>query len=466
MTRSSAKLTASTILAGTIALTACAGSAPQQKSFTLEDAPATRALLERKAAAYAMTPTRFPDNSDVTGMKTDLYADIAQAEEAVRLSPYAMEPRRALAKAYLRAGRIVAANDAWDDLLAMDADNPDNRLGAAIAAIAGNEETKALALLSGLGGEPDHVGSVGLAYVLLGDIPRGIELLEGSVRAGESTARTRQNLAFAQAMAGNWNQARETAAIDLTPQDVAARVAEWAALSASKDPAWRAGILLDIRQVASDPGRPVQLAYAPPPAQATQYAEAEVVEAVAVVETPSVKIVDVAVPAPVASPALRPIPQASKSAPEAEPAPVLQRVSAVVPIRTVSVPVSVPEANEKPAPRKAQAKPAAEPAKPPAKTVAAAKPLPKQGAGEWLVQLGSYLDPADAKSNWDVIKRRTAFLADYEPSRSQAMVDGTSYYRLSVGKFDSRADALTLCEAVQAAGESCFVRAGKYSGEA
>ena len=54
--------------------------------------------------------------------------------------------------------------------------------------------------------------------------------------------------------------------------------------------------------------------------------------------------------------------------------------------------------------------------------------------------------------------RRNPALADFTPSTAVFVKAGTTHYRLSVGGFDTRAQAATFCGQFRARGGQCFVR--------
>ncbi|MGB7404341.1 MAG: SPOR domain-containing protein [Pacificimonas sp.] len=518
MTSNGVRLATTTaIISSGLLLAACQQTGPGPVA-KISDAPNVRALVEKTMAdrqeAAAQHVVRLAASAEVERRAGDYGQAITLAERAIAFDPAMAEVRKTLARSYFAQGRFRSAAEAWSDVLTLDpADPGDAAFGAALTALARGEDARAATLLAGLQSDKSRTADVGLAYVLLGDVARGKAMLTEAVRAGGSTAQTRQNLALAQALSGEWDAARVTAAIDLTPGAVDARVAEWAALSVSADPAWRTKKLLAVTEADVDPGRPVALAVVRPAAPVA----AAQVEVAAVTETP-VEVAAATVVAPATAPALvvesiakTPAkPAASKTpvkvavptplvaeiatarladtvsvtevdAPSAfarsqpmnvaktktvaKPRPKLQNVNAFTvdtggpvkpkPVKTNKTEVTLKEAAEPTMAKRSEAEP-----------VAAAAPLPEAGDGNWLVQLGSY-DRVDwVKENWQVLKTQNDFLADYRPVRSKADVDGRTYYRLSVGRFGTSEDAKTLCEALKAKGTSCFVREGKFNGSA
>ena len=475
-----AKLAATTAAgAAGFLLAACSG---QEAPKTLQDASATRALIERSAERREQLPHEYAAAANDALRGGDPISAVELAEHAVALDSSHEEARTVLAKAYFGAGRFRSAAEAYTDLITMRPRDDRHRLGAVLANLADGDTRRARDLVEPLHTKVELSTDVGLAFVLLGDPERGIDLLENSVRQGISTARTRQNLALAQALAGRWNNARVTAAIDLHPKDVEARVAEWAALSVSKDPAARTAMLLKIEAAPMDAGRPAQLAYNAPKAAAVQHAApnpkaAGPARAQARIETVSLPI------APGA--ALTPGTLPNVAVPKAKPSNLPLRLAAAE-TEVVSVPAPAPaparlvranelrvaartpsfEARQHAAAEVGETEVAGAEAKTADMAAAAqadgAAALPESGEGAWLVQLGSYDRPEWVGENWQVLKTRNDFLAAYKPVRSKAEVDGRTYYRLSVGRFDTREDASAVCEAIKETGETCFLREGKF----
>ncbi len=445
--------TTTAIIAATLALSACQ-QAQKSPVVSLNDAVATRAFIEKVAEQRSAARDRFGIEAEAARMAGNLPVAIELAEQAVALDMNDAAARRTLAQSYFAAGRFESATQAYADLIAMNPDADTHKFGAALTALARGDRLQAGVILADLAADPARAGDVGLAYVLLGDLNRGKALLESAVRSGTSTPQTRQNLALAQALSGDWNGARVTAAMDLTPAAVDARVAEWAALAVSDDTAWRTASLMKIHPAAVDAGRPVQLAWVAPSEDANVQ--------MAVVSEPEPEVAPVTVVAPVAV--------AEVSVPEP-----------VVPVQTtLPAPARMVKASTlSVAPRAAEDKVEAKPApKAPEKKAVEAKPAPEaaakptakvelpaagDGKGNWLVQLGSYDRAEWVKENWNVLKARNDFLAEYRPVRSKADVDGRTFYRLSVGRFGEPDEAKQLCAALKAKGTSCFIREGNFS---
>ncbi|MEE4350944.1 MAG: SPOR domain-containing protein [Pacificimonas sp.] len=473
-----AKLAATTIIASAAMLSGCAHQAPGAAAASvsaraaLADAPVTTALFrqmtEQRAAAARSSGAGGVSEQAARAESERLAGDTVQAirlaEAAIAANPGAAAPRRTLAQAYFAAGRFASARDAYEDLLVMKPGHAVYQVGAALAALANGDEGAARAYLDAANPESARAGDVGLAYVLLGEEAHGLALLEGAVRSGQSTARTRQNLALAQALAGRWGEARLTAAIDLDAEAIEQRVAEWAALMASEDAAWRMATILDIAPVAADAGRPVALAYVEPvivpaPTQlASPQPAAPQPEPRGLVAGAAPTVVP-ATPQPVlvatdegAAEAETPAtsePALAERAPEAVILPVPVAAPRLVKANALTVAPRAPKLDLGIGDLARD-------------TAPEAPALPKSGDGNWVVQLGSYHDATTLKANWRGLKSRTAELSDYTPKRSKVTLDGTVYHRLSVGRFDTADDARALCDFVKDRGENCFIREGKF----
>src|SRR3546814_7694581 len=83
------------------------------------------------------------------------------------------------------------------------------------------------------------------------------------------TSRTRQNLALAYALDGQWAKARTVAAQDVSPADLDRRMENWARLASPEARDMQVASLLGTTPVAGDPGQPQMLALSKP-ANATE----------------------------------------------------------------------------------------------------------------------------------------------------------------------------------------------------
>lgn len=135
----------------------------------------------------------------------------------------------------------------------------------------------------------------------------------------------------------------------------------------------------------------------------------------------------------------KPIPAASAPPAQPKPAPTIE---------TLATAAVAPQAV---APKPVAAKPVA---------VAAAAPKPATSAsGPAMVQIGALSSPALADKAWNDAARLAPGLAAGKGKKVEAVEkNGVTLYRTSVTGFASRADAKAFCEAISAAGKSCFVK--------
>ncbi len=430
-------------------VTGCSGMAKMANAAPESNrAPATAAKAADKArdALEAGKPTKA----------------VALAEAAVAASPRDANYRALLGQAYLNDGRFSSATSALSDAMELGAKDGNTVIALTLAYIAQGKNDQANDLLK-RNFNVVPASDMGLALALTGDSNSAIYMLTEAARAPDATARTRQNLALALALSGRWAQARILAAQDLSLDKVEARMLEWSKLAEQPDASMRVASLLGTAARA-DAGMPVRLAL-------SNDSGTEMAAADAPVEIAS------ADPAPVAAFAPPPL---------VEPAPVL--ASAVPsPIRTVELPMPARDENgvvpvtELPQPKPAEiiladAKPyraaprvagdhveAIRPAQRQALELAT-KILPRAMAFDakkpsgWAVQLGAYDSLGIAKEKWGVLKRRSAMLSNYPASSHAAVVNGRTFYRLTVNGLATRADASKLCGELKAKGQVCFIR--------
>lgn len=371
-------------------------------------------------------------------------AAVAAAEAAVAASSQDATHRALLGRAYLAAGRFASAESALRDSLTLDPSQGRVALSLALAQTAQGRWSEARETLN------QHQATIapvdrGLAFALAGDPVLAVDILTNAARGPDADAQTRQNLALALALAGRWPEAQAIASQDVAPQDVHARLKQWAQFSQPKDAADQVASLLGVTP-AFDGGMPAQLALAPSaPAQAAVEA-APAVEVAVVEPQPEAVLAEVvpigAVPAEIAPVEAAPV--------------VADQVAAAVQAASVTflprqeivqaVPASVAPviAAEKAPVRVAAATPAARPA---------------QGKGRYAVQLGAFDTTGVAQERWQGAVRRHKQLGDYAPSTMTiGGGKGAGLVRLSVAGFASERDAAQLCGSLKAAGQGCFVR--------
>src|SRR5437763_3924259 len=235
---------------------------------------------------------------------------IQLAEQAVAKAPTDAGFRGLLGNAYFAGGRFRSAETAYKDALSLYPNQAQVMLKLALVQTALGKKDQAIATLKEARpalGESHY----GLALALAGRTAEPIRVLEPAARDTQADATIRQNLALADAFAGNWDNARAIAAQDVPAGQLDTRIHQWMQLASPKSPAEQVAALTGVTPAAVDEGQPVRLALARPETQvaATQLAEA----------TPSV----VAAPAPKAPPTPAPVVAVAAKATAVASAPVV-----------------------------------------------------------------------------------------------------------------------------------------------
>ncbi|WP_051272799.1 hypothetical protein [Sphingomonas phyllosphaerae] len=183
---------------------------------------------------------------------------IARAEQAVAQDGSDGDRRALLATAYLRAGRFRSAAQAFDDTLALRQADAATALHLALAQIASGQHDAAQATLSRYAALIPAADR-GLALALAGQPGQGVEVLMAAMRVPGADARTRQNLAMALALAGEWPDALFLVGLDLPPAQARQRILGWMRFARPTGPAEQVAALMKITP-ALDPGQPEALA--------------------------------------------------------------------------------------------------------------------------------------------------------------------------------------------------------------
>ncbi|RYY25428.1 MAG: SPOR domain-containing protein [Sphingomonadales bacterium] len=393
------------------ALSAFATDAPNAKKAASEAASARKAIAKRKAEKA-----------------------VQHAELAVANDPQNAEYRALLGQAYLLSGRFTSATQALNDALTLNPEDGRVALNLALAKIAGGDWAGARSTLET---HADHIPAAdrGLALALAGDPVSAVEILMPAARAADADAKTRQNLALSLALAGRWQEARTLAAVDVSPDQLDARIMEWASFSRPTNAYDQVASLLGVKAV-QDGGQPVRLALA---------------------QQPGVMFAAVAPVAPAADPVDQYMPTAPAAEPDvqvAEAAPVAEPEVQVASVQVASVVFGPREEIVQAIPASTRAAPAAPSVVRQAKV---STPAPAARSGKFYVQLGAYANAGAAKSAWNGHTRRVPGLASSAPQGSRVSTRVGNFYRLSVGGF-ARNDADTLCREVRSTGGTCFVR--------
>ena len=337
--------------------------------------------------------------------------------------------------------------------------SPRTALSLALAKIGAGRGREAVAILDDWrDGIP--AGDLGLALALAGEGGRGVAILTDAVRAGDNSAKLRQNLAYAYALDGRWREARTMMEQDVPADLIDRRIGEWAMQGKSEDYQKRVAGLLGA-PVRSDPGLPQQLALAESQtveqlaAEATAAQPQTMQQPVTVSgELPAAGEAPPAVPSVAMNVSPAPAPAPYMPVAEAVPAmqaPVVQPVPAVSFANAFDAPPSAVQqaSNAWQAPRRAP------------RTVRVAMPAAKPVVarnGSHLVQLGSFSSPQGARRGWGVLTARNPRLREYRMVITAAVVNGKNYWRVAAAGFDGNA-ALGMCSSVRGRGGVCFAYA-------
>lgn len=365
---------------------------------------------------------------------------VAYAETAVQADPRNAVYRATLGSAYLEAGRFEAASTSFADAIELGDNSARTALSYALASVGAGHQDAAIDTLRQWEGAMDP-GDFGLALALAGRPAQGAHVLGNAIRNGNNTAKIRQNLAYAMALAGDWRSARVMAAEDVPADQLGDRLADWAATSAPEFYQQRVARLLGTPLVA-DSGMPAHLALSNFPENAAQLAAVEPAP-----ESPAFAEAFPAGEAPVAAVAMAD-----------EPAPVVEAIFSGQ--RYVSNPVVQQLPARSSTPAAAPVRTARIASAPVAKP--AAKAPVKLASGDHRVQLGSFTSLASAERAKGVYASKYPQLNASSFAITRAEVNGKSYYRVSAGDL-SKASANSMCSSIKAKGNGCLAYAESYS---
>ena len=373
----------------------------------------------------------------------DLPTALALGEAAVEYRPNDASFRALLGNIYLASGRYASAEQSYHDALTLAAPDPQVVLKYVLVQIGQGKSQDALAMLTEAQSLLDPA-DLGLALVLAGRASDAVAVLEPAARGRGADARLRQNLAFALALGGDWDQARTVAAQDLTGAQVEARMAEWLAMARPGQASAQVASFIGIQPVA-DSGQPVRLALskvASPTRQAAVSAPL-VAPPVAVEAAPAAPVV-------AAAPAVEEI-----AAPEVE----FASVAPPMPVPLVEAPKPVARKTAARAPRPGL-NPAALKLTLPARELRHSAAVRNTGTrSRSVVQLGAYNSRNFIADAWNRASSRHAALRQFTPVTARFDGPRGTFYRLSVKGFANDRQAIDLCNSLKRAGASCFVRA-------
>lgn len=442
------KVAASTLVLG-LTMVSC-------RSDTAVIRSAADAATAGQQAAAAQAEARHAlESGNVAGA-------IAGMETAVSLSPRDAGYRLLLADLYMKAGRFESARATYSDVIEIDPENARASLALALTQIALGSPQGAVAQLDRIAGRAP-AADVGLAYALAGQPERGIELLEPAARSLTASARLRQNLALAYAMAGNWERARIVAAQDLSPAEVGPRLRQWATLNQPEAASSQLVQLLGVAP-AADPGQPARLALHR--AEVPQVETAQVAEPVQHHDFARVEYAGAPVPPPQAAVTI------AEEIPAVEPdSPAALQMDAVPSAEPAKEPVktfeqrryaAAAESLTRPEPTVIQTAIASAVPPPPVfkraePEAVQARPEPRPASGRYVVQIGAFSTPENAERAWIAAERRFGLRME-QPLTTTIDLDGRILHRVSVAGFENQAEAKRLCGSIKSRGGECFVR--------
>lgn len=385
---------------------------------------------------------KVPISREVNDASGDIA--IARAEQRVARSSQSASARAELAQAYLSAGRFASAATTFEDVTALGGDNARIGLGTALAYIGSGRDDEAFAVL-GRWRDQIPASDFGLAVALAGQPAMGIAVLSDAVRGGDDSAKTRQNLAYAYALAGQWTQARLIASQDVPADQLDARLAEWAAKVRPDASRERVAGLIGA-PMRGDPGQPAalalggreddaRLAAAETPAPAGELPPVKFGQSLAMGSEPAGETLP-----PADEHTSRDALAAGDTAGEAS----VKFVAAPV-IQKVALSESTFQATFD---RMATARTA---------PLEKSRPMDKvrPAARTHLVQLGSFATRDGAERARAIFAQRDPALKNHTMRIIEADVNGRHYYRVAAEGFD-RTSALSMCASVKRRGEGCL----------
>ncbi len=378
----------------------------------------------------------------------DLATALTLAEEAVDHRPQDAAFRALLGNVYLASGRFASAEAAYRDSLSLMGAQPQVILKYALVQIARGKSEEASRLLASAQSLLDPT-DLGLALALAGRADQAVMVLEPAARALGAEARTRQNLALAYALGGNWDSARAIAAQDVPADQLEGRIAQWMEVAKPGQSAVQVAAFIGIVPAAIDPGQPTRLALNSP-AGSTRVAQAAPV-ALSPIAAP------VAVDVPYSAPVMAAAPKAYLD----DPAPLVAEAPiAVLATVAAAAPVVAPEpvkAAEIRAPRPRLSPAAIKLSQSLSEIRRAAQP--RRGNSRAVVQLGAYGSRTFIAGAWSRIAAKHGVLKDYTPVTARFDSPKGTFYRLAVKGFASDRQAIQFCSSLKRAGGNCFVRA-------
>jgi Flp pilus assembly protein TadD len=387
---------------------------------------------------------------------------VAHAEAAVQAEPRNASYRAMLGSAYLDAGRFASAETTFNDAMKLGDNSARTALSLALALDGEGKYEKATALLDDWQ-KQIAPADLGLAYAMSGQPAQGINILAMAIRSGENTVKVRQNLAYAYALAGRWQDARVMASQDIPANLVGDRMEQWAQMVQPEAWQLRVAEMVGAPAGVADPGQPTQLALANNPGVEQLASEA----AAAADPKDELAANDKPAAAPSAPPPAAPnkeLPAVASAAPDldvasypaprtAQPDDFKSAFATVAPAggSIAQVTQDAIRFASQPVVHTAAVRHGAAPA--------AHDAVAKEGDGTHLVQLGSFSSEQGARRAWGIYTKRYPELTDHQMVISEAIVRGKHYWRVSAGGY-GLASSRQMCGRVKTTGgDGCFAYA-------
>lgn len=336
------------------------------------------------------------------------------AEKAVARTPADATVRTLLGNAYFAGGRFLSAEAAYRDSLTIDSNQPQIILKLALVEIAQGKDNRAVAMLKDARGMLD-ASDYGLAMALAGRSAEAIAVLDPAARQPGADATTRQNLALAHALAGDWDEARVIAGQDVPANLLDARMLQWMQLAKPKNAADQVAAVVGVTPAAADAGQPVQLALNkgdPRPPQKLASVPVQAAKAAPAPAKPAfvaaAQLATVPAPAPVVAAARAPV--------VARPTIATLAASAVAEAKAVLA--SVLPHNQVPAPKPARQH-----------VVAAVRAAQHTGKSQAVVQLGAYGSSERVLAAWNGAAHKYGALKAYAPMSARFASPKGTFYR-------------------------------------
>ena len=383
---------------------------------------------------------------------------VRHAEAAVLATPRDAYTRTLLGNAYLEAGRFASAAQSFEDAIALGDTSPRTAISLSLAYTGAGDRAAAIHTLEKHETAIDEA-DFGLAVALAGQPQRGVHVLSNAIRGGNNTTKTRQNLAYAFAMSGQWREARLMVAEDVPADKVGDRMAEWGAIARPDLYRVRVASMLGV-DIVDDPGQPSRLALNNNPsvdmlaAEVAPQSDTEL-QAVAVAEeapaAPAAPTERIVLDDPFV--ATEEVESDEEAAPRAvivaalpeDAAPQASDARTDRPARTQA---SVADAFPAPAQRTASR---TEQPETPAPTLALSK-------GDYNIQLGSYFTLEDAEAGWGKFQEMYPELDGAQRQITKARVNGKLYYRVAAVGY-AKDSARSMCSSVKGKGGGCIAYA-------